>query len=394
MTVFDGHAVISGVGQSQVGRKTGRDGLDLGVEGCLAAINDAGLDVDQIDGVASYPGPIAGEAGFTGATTHQIRDVLGLRTSWYTSGAEVAGQLGPVMEACMAVSAGLATHVLCFRSVWESTAQMAAGRAASLTAYMPRAEGHLEFRGPFGAPSAANWISMYAQRYMHEFGLTREQLAQVPLNARRNAARNPKAIYTEPMSLDDYLAARMISWPFCLYDCDVPCDGCTAVVVSRRGSIPGSARSPIIVESVGTALYERATWDQRADLTTMGAHDAAASLWDRTSLTPKDVGLATLYDGFSYLTLQWLEALGFCEHGEAGRFVDGGHRIGPDGDLPVNPHGGQLSAGRLHGFGFLHEACVQLWDEAGERQLRRTPEVAAVGVGGGPVAGAMLLTRG
>jgi acetyl-CoA acetyltransferase len=115
-------------------------------------------------------------------------------------------------------------------------------------------------------------------------------------------------------------------------------------------------------------------------------------LWERTDLTPADVDVAELYDGFSFITLAWLEALGFCGHGEAGGFVDGGTRIAREGQLPLNTHGGQLSAGRLHGYGFLHEASVQLWGEAGDRQVPGGPEVAAVGAGGGPLAGCLLLT--
>jgi acetyl-CoA acetyltransferase len=105
------------------------------------------------------------------------------------------------------------------------------------------------------------------------------------------------------------------------------------------------------------------------------------------------VQVAELYDGFSFITMAWLEALGFCGKGEAGPFVEGGHNIARDGVLPLNTHGGQLSAGRLHGFGFLHEACVQLWGEAGDRQVPGTPEVGVAGAGGGPLAGSLLLTR-
>jgi acetyl-CoA acetyltransferase len=124
----------------------------------------------------------------------------------------------------------------------------------------------------------------------------------------------------------------------------------------------------------------------------MSAHDAAATLWSRTDMTARDVDFAQLYDGFSFLTLQWLEALGFCEHGKVGQFIEGGERISLQGELPVNSSGGQLSAGRLHGMGFLHEACVQLWGEGGQRQVGGDAEVAVVAVGGGPVAGAMLLS--
>ena len=128
-------------------------------------------------------------------------------------------------------------------------------------------------------------------------------------------------------------------------------------------------------------------------MTTMAARDAAAHMWNRTDLTPADVDVAELYDGFSLLAMTWLEALGFCGQGESGPFIEGGARIALDGELPLNTHGGQLSAGRLHGFGFIHEAVLQLRGEAGERQVRRAAEVAAVANGGGPIAGAMLLTR-
>jgi acetyl-CoA acetyltransferase len=388
---FEGKAVVTGAGKSQVGRRLGRTGLDLTVEASLRAIADAGLSPDDIDGVASYPGPGMPDPGFSGASVHELRNALGLRSKWYISSSETAGQIGPVIEACMAVATGLADHVLCFRSVWESTAQASRGRGSVLMG-TGRANPHHEFFGPYGAISAANWLALPAQRYMHEFGLTREQLGAIAVNARKNAALNPDAIYRDPMSLQDYLDARMISDPFCLYDCDVPCDGATAVVISRREAANGLARKPLTVESVGTGMFERATWDQRKDLTTMAAHDAAATLWERTDLAVGDVDFAQLYDGFSFLTVQWLEALGFCAHGKAGQYIEGGERIALRGELPVNSSGGQLSGGRLHGMGFLHEACVQLWGEGGERQVGGDAEVAVVAVGGGPVAGAMLLS--
>jgi acetyl-CoA acetyltransferase len=250
---------------------------------------------------------------------------------------------------------------------------------------------------PYGAPSAANWIAMMAARHFHEFGTTREQLGQIPVNARRNAALNPKAIYTDPMSLDDYLAVRMVSSPLCLYDCDVPSDGSTAVIVSRADAAADLRKTPIAIEAVGTAIHGRPSWDQWEDLTTMALRDAAAQLWTRTSLTPADVDVAELYDGFSFITLCWLEALGFCGRGEGGAFVEGGARIARDGLLPLNTHGGQLSAGRLHGYGFLHETCAQLWGEAGARQVVRSggrqPEIGVAAAGGGPLGGCLLLSH-
>jgi len=252
--------------------------------------------------------------------------------------------------------------------------------------------GFMQWLAPFGAPSAAVYAAMVAGAHFHEFGTTREQLAQVALTCRANAAVNPEAIYRDPLTLDDYLGARMISEPLCLYDCDVPVDGSTAIVVSHPSTAPDLRKPPLRIESVGTALRGRAVRDQWEDLTTFGLRDAAAMLWERTDLAPADVDVAQLYDGFSIMTLAWLEALGFCGRGESGPFVEGGTRIARDGPLPINTGGGQLSAGRLHGFGHVREAARQLWGECGDHQIPRDPEVAVVG-NGGPNAGCLLLTR-
>jgi len=392
-------AVISGVGQSEVGRRLNRPGIELTLDACIAAIEDAGLTRRDIDGIATYPGPMDQPPGFSGAGAIQVQDALRLELNWHVGGVEMPGQLGCVIQACAAVAAGYSNHVLCFRSVHEGSAQGTKGRASVVAGGGGgfRAHGFMQWTLPFGAPSAANWIAMMAQRHFHEFGTTREQMAQIALNARRNAALNPKAIYREPLTLEDYLAARMISTPFCLYDCDVPCDGATAVVVSRADAAPDLRKPPVRVEAIGSALRGRPSWDQWDDLTTMALRDASAMMWSRTDLTPADVDVAELYDGFSFITMAWLEALGFCGKGESGPFIEGGENIRREatapGTIPLNTNGGQLSGGRLHGFGFLHEACVQLWGEAGERQVPGDPQVAVVGNGGGPIAGCMLLTR-
>lgn len=392
--------VISGIGQSDVGRRLGRDPLELTLDACLAAVEDAGLTVGQIDGLSTYPGPTPQIRGFSGAGAYEVIDALRLQVDWYDSGLETSGQLGSVMKACLAVGAGMATHVLCFRSVWEGSAQGTGGRASlaggdSAPGGAPSyATGSSQWTLPFGSASAANWIALYAQAHMHRYGTTAEQLAQIPLNGRRNAARNPKAIYRQPMTLDDYFASRMISSPLRLFDCDVPCDGATAIVVSRRERAGDLRQPPVRVAAIGAALHDRPSWDQLSDLTRLVGADAAHQMWSRTDLTPADVDVAELYDGFSILTLLWLEALGLCPVGESGPFVEGGQRIALDGELPLNTHGGQLSAGRLHGYGFLHEAVVQLRGEGGERQVAGRPTVAAVAAGGGNTCGCMLLTLG
>jgi acetyl-CoA acetyltransferase len=390
-------AVISGIGQSEIGRRLYRSGLDLTVDAALAAIADAGLTRDDIDGVATYPGNMDTPPGFSGAGVNEVQDALRLKLNWLNGGLESPSQLGSVIAACAAVAAGYASHVLCFRTVYEGSAQGDKGRA-SVTfgggGGSFRAGGFMQWSLPFGAPSAANWIAMYAQRHFHEYGTTREQLAQIALNARKNAQLNPRAIYRDPMTMEDYFAARMITSPFCLFDCDVPCDGGTAVIVSRAEVANDLRKPPIRVEAIGSAIRGRPSWDQWEDLTTFCLRDAAAMMWSRTDLRPSDVRVAELYDGFSFITLAWLEALGFCGKGEGGPFIEGGGRIARvGGQVALNTNGGQLSGGRLHGYGFLHEACTQLWGEGGDRQVPGDPEVAVAGAGGGPLAGCLLLTR-
>src|SRR5258706_9381696 len=267
MEILERRAAITGIGQSEIGRRLGRDPLELTLDGCLAAIADAGLTPRDIDGLATYPGAMGGQPGFTGAGVSDVHDALRLNLNWYTGGVERPGQLGAVIDACAAVATGLATHVLCFRSVWEGTAQGKGGRAGIGVGDgggggrgFRASGGMMEFTLPFRSYSAANWIAMNAQRHFHEYGTTREQLAWIALNARRNAARNPRAIYRDPLSLDDYLAARLISTPFCLFDCDVPCDGATAMIVSRTDVARDLRRRPLRVEAVGSALRGRPAW--------------------------------------------------------------------------------------------------------------------------------------
>ncbi len=399
MTDFERRSIISGIGQSAIGRRLYRTGLDLTIEASLAAIGDAGLTIADIDGIATYPGGGMGGAGFAGPGTPEVQEALRLEVSWHSGGLEGAAQLAAVINAVMAVGAGLARHVLVYRTVTESSEQGEGGRqgigigGGGGGGGSRGVGGPFQWSIPFRAYSAANWLAINAHRHFHEYGTTSEQLAMIAINARRNAGLNPKAIYRDPMTLDDYFAARMVTSPFRLYDCDAPVDGCTAVIVSHADHARDVDHPVARVEAVGTALRGRPSWDQFDDMTTMAARDAGAHLWTRTDLTPADVDVAELYDGFSFLAMTWLEALGFCGKGESGPFIEGGSRIALDGELPLNTHGGQLSAGRLHGFGFIHEACVQLRGEGGDRQVSGTVEVAAVANGGGPIAGAMLLTR-
>jgi acetyl-CoA acetyltransferase len=385
-------ACISGAGRSAVGRNLGREPLDLGIDGALAAIADAGLRPADIDGLALFV-PDQGSVGVA-----ELQDALGLEVDWYIACASGgSSQLAAVWAAIHAVAAGQATHVLALHASTEGTVRARLGSGGSLPgsarAMPERISDERAFWLPFGAPSAANIIAMYAQRHFHEFGTTREQMGQIALVQRENAGRNPDAIYRAPLTMDDYLAARMISEPFCLYDCDVPADFCAAVIVSRADSVSGLRRPPVAIEALSTSRRSRPAWEGFDDLSTMPLRDAGKALWNRTSLTTADVDVAQIYDGFSFIAMAWLEALGFCGRGESGPFLEGGDRIRLDGELPMNTQGGQLSAGRMHGWGYLPEACAQLWGEAGDRQVPGEPEVALVASGGGVIGAAVLLTR-
>jgi len=394
MDKFEYKSAVTGLGMSDVGRRLMRDPLALTVDACLAAIADAGLTRDDIDGLCTYPGNVAGAGGFSGAGAFDMMNALRLKPNYFSSGIEQSGQLGSIVTAMMAVAAGLCRHVLCFRTVWEATyTELQRSGKIRYSGGGGRVSGGREWQLCFGAASASNWIGMYCSRYMHDYGLTKEQLGQIALNARKNAALNPYAIYRDPMTMEDYLSARIVTTPFGLYDCDVPCDASVAFVISHVDTVKDSRRGRgVHFEAVGTTNTERVSWDQGDLHYLSGVDGAARMLWSRTDLKPKDMDMAQLYDGFSFNTVSWLEKLGFCAVGEAGDFLEGGHRIARDGELPLNTNGGQLSGGRLHGYGFLHEACVQLYGEGGERQLPGDRRTAVISSGGGVPGSALILT--
>ncbi|AHH20932.1 putative thiolase [Nocardia nova SH22a] len=388
--LFEHRAVISGIGQSAIARQVDRSGLQLTLDAILAAIDDAGLTVDDIDGLAMFPGGgVANLPGYANGNLYEIQDALRIETTWRQG--LVEGMALPFYGPAQAVATGQARHVVIWRTVKEGSAARNAGGRPAYGSTKPLAEGPQAWLLPIGMLSPVCQIAPFATRYMHEFGLTREQLAWIPVTQRTHAALNPDAVYRKPLTVEDYLDARMISSPLCLFDCDVPADGATAIVVSAADTA-ADLRAPVRIEAMSGVVDGRPAWDQWEDMGRVG-HGTAAALWARTGLRPADVDVAQLYDGFSIEAVWWLEAMGFCGVGEAGAFIDGGTRIALDGELPLNTWGGQLSGGRLHaGFGHTAEAVRQLRGEAGARQVAGA-EVAAVTNVGGIEAGAALLTR-
>jgi acetyl-CoA acetyltransferase len=400
MTYFEKNAIVSGIGISRIGRRTGIPGLELTMEAVRTAIEDAGLTPGDVDGIATL--------GDTPA--QQVNAELRIDAADCGSGFGTGGLLSPVMSACRAVSERRARHVVIYRTIQMLGGTVPVKPEEQESAPAPAPALARMFETPEGEPkpavgamddvkdlvaaqaySAANWLALNCRRHMELYGTTKEQLGWIALNGRRNAALNPRAVYRDPMTMADYLGARLVSTPFGLLDCDVPIDGCVAVVVSHAEYARDCPHRAVAVEAIGGS-DGAGGWFHRADYPKMAMSDATAQMWSRTELTPADLDVAQLYDGFTFLTMAWLEALGVCADGEGGPFVEGGTRIARDGQLPLNTYGGQLSAGRMHGYWALHEGCLQLRGEAGERQVSRRPEVGVVSVGGGPVAGCMLLT--
>lgn len=382
-------AYITGVGQSEVGVRLPRHPLLLTIDAVREALDDAGLTLDQIDGVFSYPGKATGYLAFSPVGSDELIEALGIKSKWQMAAMEQPAQLSAIGMAAMAVKEGLCRHVICFRTVYE------AGGMANPAEYMPlqhkEVSGSSQWTSPFWATSAACWVAQYAARQVHKYGMTREQLGQIAINASKNAMQNPRAraITKEELTLDKYMSARMISSPLCLYDCDRFSDASTVIIVSAGDALDEVKAQPVRIAAMAGSV-SRYSWDQPEY---WAAYDTGADLWKRTDYTVKDVDTVQFYDGFAFLPLTWLEGLGFCEKGEAHKFIEGGQRIARDGELPLNTSGGQLGAGRLHGFGFAHEAVTQLRGNGGARQIPGDPKVAVATSGGGPMAAALLLAR-
>ena len=391
--LYEKEVAITGIGQSEVGRPSQLSGMRLTVDACLQAIADAGLERGDIDGIACWPGDNNNGDSFSPVGPIALKNALGLEVNWFGGGYEGPGPLAGVINGAMAITSGLCKHVLVFRTITESSSRLINKQASALTNKTAGRDSSFAWQWytPFNVLSAVNLMAIYAQRHFYEYGTKPEQLAQIALTCRKHAQLNPKAVYRSPMSMDDYMQSRMISSPLRMFDCDVHCDASTAIILSHKDAARDTKNPPIRIEAIGAALHQPWSWDQ-ISLTEGAAFDVSKMMWSRTDLKPKDVKSAQLYDGFSILTMIWLEALGLCPRGESGNFIEGGQRISLTGQLPLNTNGGQLSGGRTHGLGYLHEACLQLWGKAGERQIA-DHQVAVTAAGGGPLGGSLLLVK-
>jgi acetyl-CoA acetyltransferase len=381
-------AYITGIGMSEVGVRLTRSALGLTVDAVREALDDAGLTIDQIDGISTYPGKMTAFLGFSPVSTDDLMEAMGIKPKWYVGAAEITAQLGAIAEAAAAVKAGYARHIVVFRTVYEAAAL---ARPEEFPPMNRRTDvtGGSQWVSPFGAFSAACWTAQFAMRHVKRYGMTREQLAQIALNDHRNAALNPRALVKEPLTLDKYMEARLISTPFCLYDCDRFTDVSTVVIVSASDALDEVTATPIRIAAAAGSC-DRYSWDQAEYA---GAYATGRDLWKTTDYTVDDLDMVQFYDGFAFQPITWLEGLGICDIGEGHKFIEGGTRIALDGELPMNTGGGQLGWGRLHGFGYAYESVVQLRGQGGARQVKGDPRLSVATSGGGPLAAALLLAR-
>ena len=383
---FEEHSAITGIGASRLGRRLMVPPLSLTIDACEAAIADAGLTFDDIDGLSTYPGLDIAGMGEGGVTA--LEGALGFRPTWINGGMDTFGPGGSVIAAMMAIATGMARHVLCFRTLWEATFQqlMKEGKMSP-----PGGARTSSWQMPFGATSAAHVLALNAQRHFQRYGTTRETLGWIALNQRANAALNPTAIYRDPMTMDDYLSARMITTPFGLYDCDVPCDGAVAVIVSAVDVAKDMPRKPRAVR--GGRHPDHRTHRLGPD------HDDPRATGAGPVRAPVDANVAAAQGRRRRRAVRRLlvqlpvvarRRSGSAASARRRTSSTAGKAIARDGVIPLNTHGGQLSHGRTHGMGLIHEAVTQLRGDAGERQVRDA-RVAVVSSGGLTPSGAILM---
>ncbi|MGW0683970.1 thiolase family protein [Streptomyces sp. NPDC002754] len=365
-----GQVAIVGYGHSAVRRHAERPLGILAVETARAAIADAGLtpqDVDGFVGSALFPssGGHAAEDGVSTVTPAWLAEHLGAQPS-YVAGFQGVGQIpGSVAMAVNAVASGAADHVLVHRALhnprasYHGTAQREFGGAQQWTA-------------PQGFFGPLPMIGLAYNEYLQRFGAGREAMAAVLVEARKNGARIPWSYWHgRPISTEEYLAAPMVNDPICRYDCDIPVDGVAAFVLTSAERARDLPHRPVYVAGyAGSAPGPRRLplhWP--LDDIMAGGAGTARRLWEHAGVKPADIDVPQLYDGFSPFVYFWLESLGYCPPGEAHRFVlDGGIDSDTSGGLPVLSGGGALGNGRMHGVPQMLECYVQLAGRAGPRQ--------------------------
>lgn len=356
----DGRDVaIAGIGATEFSSRSGRSELRLAVEAVRAALDDAGLGPDDVDGMVTFAHDSSPEVA--------VARSLGIRELAFTDRVQYGGgdYCATVGHAVLAVRSGAADVVVCYRAFNERSGQRyGLGFGDKQVQYDNADEAQYGWSLPFGLLNAAGWIGLWARRYMHETGATGEDFGRVSVAARAHAATNPAArFYQRPSTLEDHQASRWIAEPLRLLDCCMESDGGVALVVTSLDRARELRHRPAVVaaatQATGPTQHVMADY-YRGSVTDTAALDAAARrIWDRSGLGPDDVQAAILYDHFTPAVLAQLESYGFCGRGEAAAYVaDAG--IGVGDRLAVNPHGGLLGEAYIHGMNGLAEAVRQI----------------------------------
>ncbi len=377
---------IAGVGYSPIARSGAPDIRSMTLTSCRGALTDAGLTPADVDGIVEYQFGGRGDSP-TAISAQKLLGIDNLHVFNDIMGSGPSGLAG-ALDAAMAIASGACDTVLVYRTITRA----AGHQGAVLTERQP-AGGHEQFTAPYGlAGGIIQSMGMRKQRRIAELGGSNEDYGHIAVNARRWAAGNERAVLRDPITMDDYLASRPVAEPLVLLDCDYPVSGACAAVLTTAERAADLAKPAVLIDSIAYGTGRTPDWTFPDDLLFGGTRQCAKRLWCDASVSVRDVNVAALYDGFTHITISWIEALGFCGIGEFGDWVDNGKRIGPGGSLPLNTHGGQLTEGRLHGLGFLTEAVLQLRGECGRRQVPHA-KVAVVANAHGPQCGAMVLTR-
>ena len=367
-------AAIVGVGATPYlrrGESLPRTELDLVCEAMRLALDDAGLATTDVDGVVTFAGTL--DVGLL-AETAGLKDI---RYAAVPMGGG-SGSVSSVILAESAIVAGLCDVVVVVKAL-QSVRRLGA-------VYADKSDAAGDFMWPFGAVAPGHFFSLMTQRHMFKFGTTRRHLAEVCMTQRRHAIGRPHAVFQEPLTLDEYFDARMISDPLCVHDYTVESDGAVALIVARKDRAPDLRSTPVAIS--GSVMGGDGAWgrgyigQQMPDelYTTAGHTRLAERLYALAGIQPGDIDVALLYDHFSPLVLMQLEDWGFCPVGMSGPFVMEGHMAWPHGSIPVNTHGGHLSEAYLVGMTHLLEGVEQIRGTA----VKQVPGAELVLVTGGP----------
>ena len=374
MSAAVGSAII-GVGFTEFSRHAGRSELQLACEAIVAALQDAGLQPADVDGLVSYTIDPVEE-------TELVRSV-GIQEIGFSSRIPYGGggSMGTLMHAASAVASGAADVVVAYRAIRARSGATRFGGAKTAPSPTSAHSGttSMQWAMPHGVLTPASWMALNATRYMHQYGVHSEDFGRAVVQLRAYAARNPAAWgYQRPMTLEDHQASRWIAEPSMhLLDCCQETDGAVALVIARAERAADLPHPPVIIgAAAGAGLFEAeiASDHYRPDLSVMdGSVALARRLFDRTGFRREDIDVAMIYDAFSPILLMQLEALGFCGRGEAKDFVASG-ALGPDGALPTNTNGGLIGEGYIHGLNLVLEAVQQLRGNA----VNQIPEARTI----------------